>query len=181
MNVSGRLFRRIEDAMAWLAGLSLFIMMMLVGVDVLMRYIFNRPLALVYDLVGHYLLPAVFFLAISCTNRTRGHIAVDLFKNRLSTVPRRLAEAFGALVGLVLFGTIGWLGLLRALDSFAHDERLLGAVAWHVWISDALVPIGCGVLVVRLVITIIGHVLSAVTGRSIIPEPPTDAEQENLE
>lgn len=181
MKPGSNVFLRIENLLLGIAGSSLFLMMVLVVVDVAMRYIFNRPLAFVNEVVSLYLLAIIFFFALSATSRSRGHISVDVLKNRLDATGRRVTEAFGALVGLVFFGCIGWLGWLRMIDSYAGDDRLLGVIAWPVWTADAVVPLGCTVLCIRQFVTVYGHVMSAITGRSLIPEPPADAEQENLE
>ena len=49
---------------------------------------------------------------------------------------------------------------------------LSGAIPWPTWISAALVPFGCGVLVLRLALQLIGNVLSLVSGRDLYPLPP---------
>lgn len=175
------LFTGFENLLSVVAGLALFAIMLLVAFDVAMRYLFNHPLALVNEVVSLYLLATLFFLSLSSTSRTRGHISVDIIKNRLGSTARRLAEAFGAFVGLVLFGGIGGLGLLRTLESYQNDDRLLGVVAWPVWTAELVVPLGCAALCIRLTITVAGHLMSAATGTDVIPEPPTDAEQESIE
>jgi TRAP-type C4-dicarboxylate transport system permease small subunit len=49
---------------------------------------------------------------------------------------------------------------------------LAGAIAWPTWISAALVPLGCGVLVLRLLLQLVGNLLSLVSGRDLYPLPP---------
>ena len=181
MKSSNNLIARIEDALSLIAGASLFLIMLLVALDVAMRYVFNQPLAFVSEVVSLYLLAIVFFFSLSRTSRSRGHISVDVLKNRMGATSRRLAEAFGAVVGLAFFGGIGALGALRMIDSYSGDDRLLGVVAWPVWTAEAIVPLGCAVLCVRLAMTVAGHVMSAISGESRIPEPPRDTEQESLE
>lgn len=175
------LLARIENALSLLAAAALFAMMAFVAVDVGLRYILNQPLAFVHEVVSLYLLAMVFYFALPGTTRLRGHISVDVLRARMSGSVRRLVEAFGALLGLVMFGLIGWLGLLRCIDSFQSDDRLIGVVAWPVWTAEAIVPIGCALLSLRFAIFAIGHILSLVTGRDLIPEPPLDLEQEGLE
>src|SRR3546814_5827562 len=55
--------------------------MLVIVVDVVMRYFFSAPLSWSYDLIGMYLVTLVFFLALADTFRRGGHIKVDLFEN----------------------------------------------------------------------------------------------------
>ncbi len=67
-----RLLDRLENVAIVAAGLCLAVMMLVVTMDVVMRYGFNAPLGWVYDLVGKYLVVAAFFLAVSETFRRGG-------------------------------------------------------------------------------------------------------------
>jgi hypothetical protein len=58
---------------------------------------------------------------------------------------------------------------------------MAGAIPWPMWPSIALVPFGAGVITIRLVLHLIGHVLSLVTGRSLVPLPSSHATGETFE
>ncbi len=177
----GRLILRIEHALSALAAAALIVMMAIVAIDVALRYLFNQPLAFVHEVVSLYLLAMVFYFALPSTTRLRGHVSVDVLRDRMGATCRRLSEALGALLGLVMFGAIGWLGLLRAIDSYHGEGRLIGVIAWPVWTAEAIVPVGCAVLFLRFAIHAAGHLASAITGRELIPEPPSDTQLEGLE
>ena len=63
-------------------------------------------------------------------------------------------------------------GFERALENYEQHDVLSGAIPWPTWISAALVPFGCGVLVLRLALQLVGNVLSLVSGRDLYPLPP---------
>lgn len=89
------------DALAnfvgYLSGWLVPLMMLLVVVDVFMRYIMQRPL-MVADELTAYMLVALSFLGFAYTWRQGGHVRVEAVVNYL---PRRL-YAWVRLIGLIL-------------------------------------------------------------------------------
>lgn len=133
------------------AALCVLVTMLVVSADVVMRYFFNQPLGWVYDLVSNYLMVGAFFLAVSETFRRGGHVAVDLFRNMLRPGLRRRLDALSALLVMpVLLAMIvtGWNATTRA---FERGEVIPGIVTWPVWASHVFVPLGIGLLLLRVV------------------------------
>jgi TRAP-type C4-dicarboxylate transport system permease small subunit len=169
---AGNVLGALERALTVIATIALFAIMALVVADVFMRYVLNSPFSFTYDLIGLYLLAAVFFLTISDTLRVHAHVGVDILLSRFPPAGRRLSEIVTALTGLFLFVLICKVGFDRALDNYEQHDVLSGAIPWPTWISAALVPFGCGVLALRLALQLVGHVLSLVSGRDLFPLPP---------
>lgn len=173
-NASNRIERalaRLESLSMALSALLLLAIMLLVVADVFMRYMVNRPFSFTYDLVGLYLLAGLFFLSLSDTFRVRAHVNVDILVQHMSPPWRRASEILACLAGLPVFAAIAWLGWERAWDNWVSNDVLAGAIAWPTWASAVLVPIGCGLLVLRLLVHLIGHLASLLTGRDITPLP----------
>ncbi len=162
----------LERALTLIAVSFMFVIMVLVVADVFMRYVLNRPFSFTYDLIGLYLMAGVFFLTLSDALREHVHVGVDILVPRFSPAGRRLAEIVTALTGLFVFALLCKVGFDRALDNFEQNDVLSGAIPWPTWISAALVPFGCGVLVLRLLLMLAGHAASLVTGRDLYPLPP---------
>jgi TRAP-type C4-dicarboxylate transport system permease small subunit len=162
----------LERALTVIAVVFLFVIMVLVVADVFMRYAMNRPFSFTYDLIGLYLLAGVFFLTLSDALREHAHVGVDILLSRFPPAGRRLSEIVTALTGLFVFVLICKLGFERALENYEQHDVLAGAIPWPTWISAALVPFGCGVLVLRLVLQLLGNVASLVSGRDLYPLPP---------
>jgi TRAP-type C4-dicarboxylate transport system permease small subunit len=162
----------LERALTVIAVIFLFVIMVLVVADVFMRYVLNRPFSFTYDLIGLYLLAGVFFFTLSDALREHAHVGVDILLSRFPPAGRRLSEVITALTGLFVFILICKVGFERALENYEQHDVLAGAIPWPTWISAALVPFGCGVLVLRLALQLIGNGLSLVTGRDLYPLPP---------
>lgn len=169
---AGDVLYAIERTLTVVAVVFLFVIMVLVVADVFMRYVLNRPFSFAYDLIGLYLLAGVFFLTISDALREHAHVGVDILLHRFAPAGRRLSEIVTALVGLFVFGLISKVGFDRALDNFQQNDVLAGAIPWPTWLSASLVPFGCGVLVLRLALQLVGNVVSLVSNRDLYPLPP---------
>ena len=162
---------RLEAGVMVLAAVLLLAIMLIVVADVFMRYALNRPFSFTYDLVGLYLLAGLFFLSLSDTFRVRAHVSVDILVQHLPPAGRRASEIVTCLCGIPVFAAIAWLGWQRAWENWVSNDVLAGAIPWPTWASAVLVPVGCGLLVLRLVMHLAGQVASLASGTDITPLP----------
>ncbi|MFW8564742.1 TRAP transporter small permease [Orrella sp. 11846] len=158
-------FERIFNA---LAAVCMFAIMLIVGLDVVLRYAFHAPLIWAYDLVSLYFMVAVFFFAVSGTYGANKHISLDILIQRFSPLGQRWAEVFTSAISLVLFSLITYVGVERAWNAFVQGDATAGLVSFPTWIPAAIVPLGVGLLVLRLFFRFIGQLASILTGRDIV-------------
>jgi TRAP-type C4-dicarboxylate transport system permease small subunit len=159
----------IENALGWLAASAMLAIMVVVFCDVVLRYAFNSPLSWAYDLISLYLVAAVFFLSVSSAYGEGAHVNVDILQQALPAVARRVTELVIACVGVTVFSLIAWFGAERTSEAYLGHDVISGAIAWPTWPAQALVPLGCGLMALRLAIHVIGHLASLVSGKSLIP------------
>ncbi len=162
---------RIERALATLGALLMFAIMAIVATDVAMRYVFNSPFSWSYDLISLYLMTALFYLTLSRTFAEGAHISVDIAQYYMSENVRRVCQIVYGTLSLVLFAIIAWLGLGRTIDDFQSGAATAGAILWPTWLADVFVPIGAGLLSLRLLFHVLAHAASIATGRDLIPLP----------
>ena len=162
---------RLEHVLAALAALLMFAIMMIVATDVAMRYLLNSPFSWSYDLISLYLMTALFYFAVSRTFAEGAHISVDIAQYYLSDDARRVCQIIYATLSFALFAVIAWLGWRRTLDDFETGAATAGAILWPSWVSDAFVPIGAGLLALRLLVHVLAHAMSLATGRKLIDLP----------
>jgi len=79
----GYIIDRIADLGGYFSGWLVPLMMMLVVVDVFMRYVLHQPL-MVADEFSAYMLVALSYLGLAYTWRQKGHVRIEIFVNRLS-------------------------------------------------------------------------------------------------
>ena len=172
-----RLLSLIETAFAVIASVCLGAIMMIVVVDVVLRYGFNSPLGWSYSLIGIYLMVAVFFLMLSDTLQMHHHVAIDMFMHRLPHRLRHLFLAIGYLLSTIIIALIVWQAWLRWMGAVSADERVAAVIPWPTWIAYALVTTGSALLVLRTAYRTVGHVASAITGRTLVEMPPVTADE----
>lgn len=163
-----RLVCRIEDAAMSVVAVSLFLVMIVKFVDVLLRYAFNAPLEWSYGFISHYLLISAFFLALPFTFRTGRHVRVDAFVNRLSSSMRRILRLVDLLVSLVLFGLIFYQAIALVTGAWNAAEVMPDFYNWPSWTSKIFVPIGIGLLEVRLLLNVVTAIVQGVPGPELV-------------
>ncbi|MBV1926258.1 MAG: TRAP transporter small permease [Rhodobacteraceae bacterium] len=162
----------LETGLAIVSGAALAAIMLIVVVDVFMRYLFSSPLSWSYDLIGLYLVVAVFFFSLSDTMQNHGHISIDLFQHM---IPHRLRHALlsvGYLFSTLIVAMIGWQAWLRFMIAYGADDRIAAVVPWPTWIAYSIVTLGSLVLALRCAYRMVGHAASAATGKDLVEMPP---------
>jgi TRAP-type C4-dicarboxylate transport system permease small subunit len=85
----------------YLSGWLVPLMMILVVVEVFMRYVLQRPL-MVADEFSAYMLVALSFIGLAYTWRQGGHVRITILVNRLSRKPANWVR-LGGLVAVFVF------------------------------------------------------------------------------
>ncbi len=170
---------------AWMAGVEtwlervaaacLLAVMLIVFVDVGSRYLAARPFSWSYELIGMYLMPAIFYFAVSSTLAAHHHVSVDLLRPRMPRALVRIVESLGSAATGLVFGAIAWLFAGSAWHKLAAGEVVMGVVEWPSWIPDAIVAIGASAMTLRLAGRAIGHAASLALRRDVIGLDTTPA------
>ncbi|RAH96786.1 TRAP transporter small permease [Acuticoccus sediminis] len=171
MSALGNLLVRLERLSVILGCIALFSMMVLITADVALRYGLNRPFVFTRDVVGLYLMPAVFFLVLSDSLRDGAQIRVTLLRDVMGKRMRAVADVIGDLPALAAFAVILYGSVWQGIEAFARDEVVAGSIPWRVWPSFALVAAGTLMLIVRLAATTV----RAIAAPDAVHEGTTDA------
>ena len=147
-------FGKLFDALAVLACVLLFLLMIVVCADVLLRNVpliaSMRGLPAANDLSEAFLY-LITVLSAPWLLRAGRHIRVDIL---LRAIPSRSAwycEWVADVLGLVCSLLIAWYGLAATQDSYASGEMFIKAIATPVWWWLALLPITFVLLAVEFV------------------------------
>lgn len=158
-----------DDVLAAGAALMLLATMGIVTADVFLRYFLNAPLSWSFDLISLFLMAGIFFFLLSDTFRAGGHIGVDIVQLRLSRRARHGCAALWCAIAAGVMIPMTWIGLQKAMAGYAKGEVLAGIVDWPVWIAYFLVPLGVGMLSLRLLLSTAGHLASCISDRDHVP------------
>ena len=108
--------KRINQGLSLAAGGMVGILMFLVFIDVVGRYLFNKPIFGAYELV-EVLMGSLIFAGLPLVSRAQQHISVDFVSNLL---PDRLKPVQGLIVNLLCAVT----AMVISWRIWAYGERL---------------------------------------------------------
>ncbi len=146
--------------MNMVAAITLAAMMILVGTDVVLRYVFSSPIAGSYEIIQYAMTIVVAFGLAYCALE-KGHIRVNLLVSRLSARGQAVINSIASLVFLALFTVIIWQSLLRALLMIKAGQ--LSEVLYFPLFPFALVVVaGCAVLCLVLLRDLLEYLSQAV-------------------
>jgi len=118
-------FEKLISRISWLFNLVpsflIMVMILLIFIDVFLRYIFNRPLTASYDMVC-ILLVVITSLAMPYTTLLKGHVAVDILMLRLSRRKQSIIDTITHIISIALFLTVSWQCFIFAQDFKAAGE-----------------------------------------------------------
>ena len=129
------------------AGAGLFLMMVVVVLDVTLKYLINQPVPGTLEMVSFYFMSVCAFLPIAYVQKTERHIVMTLATERLSPDALRVLIAVGYLVGAAYLCLIAWASTHEAIhmtevresSSAIHFEILIWPARW-------CVPLGTGLM-----------------------------------
>jgi TRAP-type C4-dicarboxylate transport system permease small subunit len=147
-----RAFSTLETAAAVLAGCIIFVVMVLVSADAILRRGLGQPLTFQLTLSESYLLVAMVMLSLAWGFRRGGTIQVRLL---LDVLPKPVADLImraglgAAAIYMGVLAVLAWKPFYRA---WVDNEIVMGVIDWPVAWSWIWVPLGCAMLAIRLVL-----------------------------
>lgn len=155
MTMIDRALERLSQALLAVGLLAGFLMMLHVTAEVIMRSVFNAPMSGTYETVAGYYMIAAAFLPWAWLARSDGHIAAEIFTERLSARTQRVLGIFTTLLTIGYMVLFTWQAWVSAERRTAQNEVLEIPTGFlTVWPARWLLPIAgaamLAVLVLRL-------------------------------
>lgn len=124
-------------------------MAVLAFANVVTRYVFQYPLAFTEEIEVNALVWLTLFGTASAFRRRR-HLRMLFFQDAFPKKVKRILNVFIALLGAGLFTSLGYLGYKQVLDErfLEITSESLGAPQW---IYTVCIPIGCALIVFRII------------------------------
>ena len=139
-------------ATSWLA-LAIVVLM---AVNVLLRYLFSEGSVWAQELEWHLLAPLILF-GMSYALLHGEHVRVDVFYAGFSERRKLLVDLLSALLCIAISAAIIWLSIQYVQQSYVIDERSPdpGGLT-HRWVLKALIPVGFAFLILQCVAIVLG-------------------------
>lgn len=147
----GRFFDGLILAMAWLGAVCIAFILLVVSAGAISRFFFHHSLTWTTELTEYALLYTTFLLAPYVLKQDR-HVRVDIILNIVrKRNPRTLAamEIVGNALGFVIFGVIGYYGVLVTVDNFVRKVQNPTILQFPKGVLLLVIPLGCICMVVQ--------------------------------
>lgn len=142
----------VEDGAHFVGCAALFAVLCLVTADVLLRSTLNKTVPFQFEVTEIYLMPALATLPLARVQRLGGHLAIDFLDLKFLGVFRPVVARLNTALPALLFGCVAWMSGRYALAAWTRNETNMGVIDWPMYIAYAAVPIGTGLLTLRLVL-----------------------------
>lgn len=136
-----RLFDRLCDLCAALAGAIVLGMLVVVSADIFLRYAFSRPLSWGVAFTEYGLLYMVF-LGAGWLQREHGHVSVDLLTGSLPSALSRPLARITALVGAGSFALLAWYGWQVTRNQFMRGSVTPDLLSVPQYLITMVIPFG---------------------------------------
>lgn len=151
MNILEKHLIRIEDSLHIVGCLSLIAVAGFINADILLRLLFNEPVQIQFELTELYLMPALAMLSLSRIFRDGGHLALEFVPEYLPGRTGVVIAKLRLLLPALFFATVTFMSGKFCLRAFVHGDIEYGVIDWPLGWAYAVVPLGCGMLTLRLV------------------------------
>lgn len=174
----GRVVNAIDTALLSIGCLMLFTLMLIVVADVTLRYIFNSPLMWSYEVITSYLMPGLFFMVASHTLKANAHVCVDILHNYVQRRTRYVFEALSCTLATPVFALAAWVSAQNTWADLNSGAVSSSGMELPTWSISLMLPVGFGMLTLRLALHAAGYIGTLVSGRDMKPLPAISGTEE---
>lgn len=149
-----QIFLKYTEHLTRLSGIftALLIFGMLIAVmfSVILRYIFNRPIAGIDEIVA-FVFSVCVFIGLAYTLSIDGHIFVDLLFNKTGQKTQLWLRFLGYIVGLLISCAMIYYGSLQVFDSYMTGIKTQSVMKLPVYLPQIGIPLGFFLLFLELI------------------------------
>ena len=135
-----------------ISAVTIFIMMMWIVIDVVLRSIFHAPISGTIEVTGEYLLLIIVYLSISNTYKEGGHVSVELFQNKFPKGLKKVIKLFTNSLAIIVFTLLGIANFKKGLIYFSTNIRTTSLLNYPLAPALMIITIGVFLLVINLIL-----------------------------
>lgn len=145
-------FNKLDKLMLSISVVTLFIMMIWIFTDVLLRYFFNSPIQGTLELTGEYFMVLIVYLTISYTEKGNEHVYVALFYDKFPNKLKSVTKFSMNILGSAIFLYIAYLNFQRGLAYFEQNVQSSGIMNYPIAPALFIISFGLAMLSLRLIL-----------------------------
>jgi TRAP-type C4-dicarboxylate transport system permease small subunit len=152
------LMRYFEDILTYCGVTLILCVMVWVVAEVIGRYVFNSPLP------GHLegaelLLPMIVFFGVSYVQARDGHVGMTFVVDALPVNVRRVTDVLSLVVSALTCAALAYFSSKTAWLAWIYEDVTMSPPYWPVWPSAAVIPLGYGMLAVRMLLQVLQQLM----------------------
>ncbi|MBP3128326.1 TRAP transporter small permease subunit [Thalassospira sp. ER-Se-21-Dark] len=146
-----RVLGLVVDIAGWGAAISGLALVLVVGGNVLLRYLFNSGSVAMQELEWHLVSP-IALMGMAYGMRHGGHVRVDFLYERLGPRAQAIIDLFSAVLMAVLGAALIWFSIPYVSQSIMMGEGSPdpGGLPYR-FLLKAFIPIGFGLLLLQAI------------------------------
>ncbi len=150
-----------ENVNHWAGQITLYLVFILPAVmlyEVVLRYVFNSPTIWVFE-TSNFLFGGIIILGGGYLLLHKGHVSVDILYNRLSVRGRAILDLCTSPLFFLFVGVLMWQGIDMFWTSLSRWEHTPSVWAPLLWPVKLLIPVGCGLILIQLIVNFIKNIM----------------------
>jgi len=151
-----RVFDRVNNYLTALAGVMVLILMLIVCMEVVLRYFFSRPTSWVVE-VSEYILLFLPFLVGAWILRNEGHVKMDLLLVRLNRKGRAFLAAITSFVSSLICALLTFFGIKVTIYFYSVGYTTPTVLRLPKYLLISIIFIGMFLLFIQFVIRGCSH------------------------
>ena len=154
-----KVFDKFDKFVSGIAVITLFIMMVWIFMDVMLRNLINSPLQGTNELTGEYLMVLLVYLSISITQKNDGHVRVTFLEDKFPAGMKNVTRFITNIMAASLFLFIAILNFQEGLDYLAQNIKSVGVLSYPLAPALFIISFGLILITIRLVMECISILL----------------------
>jgi TRAP-type C4-dicarboxylate transport system permease small subunit len=150
-----RVLRTIARVLAEISAYWLFVIMLLVGVDVTMRFFFSKPIPGSLE-ISEQTVVIITFMAFAYTSMMKRHIRTTAIVDLLPAGVKPVAEYIGILLMAILLSLLIWQTGKEAWEALSIREVRMGLVPVPIYPTKIAIPISLSIAWLYYVLKLLG-------------------------
>jgi tripartite ATP-independent transporter DctM subunit len=140
----------VENFCSGISSALVGVMMFLTTADVVLRYIFNKPLHGVFVLCEMLMVGTVYF-GIAYVQQKKGHVRVDIFIDKIKGIPRTMLELSILFLSIIAFSIMFWKTASYGWEAWVTSDHTMGLIEYPLGPPKLVVAFGVGLLCLRFI------------------------------
>jgi len=142
--MASKVLKLLGRALTDISSLCLFVVLILIGCDIFMRFAFAKPIPGTLE-VSEQTVVIITFFCLAYVGMQERHIRTTIIVDRLSARGRYIAEMVAVILMVVLLTFLFWRTSVEAWRSFSIREVRMGLIEIPMYPVKIAIPIGIAV------------------------------------